>query len=310
MPQKEELNIINLSGGKDSTAVLLLALESVNRETIRPVFCDTGNEHPLTYKYIDYLEEKLGIAVARIRADFTRRFAGKLKFILEKWPQQTPPVPQEIIDRASAILSKGPTGNPFLDLCLWKGMFPATRSRFCTQELKVLPMLEQIILPALKEGKCVVSWVGVRRDESKTRAALAFRELEDAGNEVYRPILDWTAEKVFAFAAERGVEPNPLYKLGMGRVGCMPCIMVRKAELREIARRFPDEIARIREWEALVSQASKSGISTLFATADNHGVGIDSEVRWSRTSYGGKQLEFEYYDDEPAGCSSIYGLCE
>jgi 3'-phosphoadenosine 5'-phosphosulfate sulfotransferase (PAPS reductase)/FAD synthetase len=53
------------------------------------------------------------------------------------------------------------------------------------------------------------------------------------------------------------VKLNPLYFLGMSRVGCMPCINCRKDELLEISKRFPKYIDIKREWESLVSMASK-----------------------------------------------------
>ena len=299
------LNIINMSGGKDSTATLLLAIER-QAPGIKPVFCDTGHEHPATYEYIAYLEQRLGLSIQTIKADFSKDIARKRLFVQNKWPEKG--VSAEVVERALAILH--PTGNPFLDLCIWKGRFPSTKVRFCTEELKVLPMQDQIILPALKAGEEVVSWVGVRRDESAARSTLPEREREDAGNEIYRPILDWTAADVFAFHAKHNVEPNPLYKQGMGRVGCMPCIMARKAELLEISKRFPEQIERVREWERIVSQASKTGFSTLFPSANGHGEGgIDEEVRWSKTSFGGRQMTIDAILEVPS-CSSIYGLCE
>ena len=300
-----QLNIINISGGKDSTATLLLALQ-LNTPNILPVFCDTGHEHPATYAYLDYLESKLGIKIQRIKYDFTRDMQRKRKYILAKWGAED--VPLEMITSALEMMT--PTGIPFLDLCIMKGRFPSTKTKFCTTELKVRPMLEQVILPALKRGDEITQWLGVRGDESASRANLPEAEYDDPGLWLYRPIHSWSAQEVFAFHGKHGIEPNPLYKQGMGRVGCMPCIMSRKAEILEISKRFPEQIDRVREWEALVSRASKSGFSTLFPVANGHGAGgIDEEVRWSRTEYGGKQFSLEAILEAPA-CSSLYGLCE
>lgn len=299
------LNIINISGGKDSTATLLLALQ-LNTPNVLPVFCDTGHEHPQTYAYLDYLESRLSISIKRIRYDFTKDMARKRKYILAKWGAED--VPLEMINSALNIMT--PTGIPFLDLCIMKGRFPSTKTKFCTTELKVRPMLEQIILPALKRGDEVTQWLGVRGDESASRANLPEAEYDDPGLWLYRPIHSWSAQEVFDFHAKHGIDPNPLYKQGMGRVGCMPCIMSRKAEILEISKRFPEQIDRVREWEALVSRASKSGYSTLFPVANGHGEGgIDAEVKWSRTEYGGKQFSLEALLEAPQ-CSSLYGLCE
>jgi hypothetical protein len=114
-------------------------------------------------------------------------------------------------------------------------------------------------------GEDVVSWQGVRRDESLNRRFLIERELKSidkvTGAELwnYRPILDWTAEDAFAMHRKHNIKHNPLYEMGMGRVGCMPCINCRKDELLEISKRFPEAIDRIREWEAAVLAASKPG---------------------------------------------------
>ena len=76
--------LVSVSGGKDSTATLLLALEKENN--VRGIFADTGNEHPLTYEYLEYLEKTLGITFHRVKADFSRQIEMQRKFILEKWP--------------------------------------------------------------------------------------------------------------------------------------------------------------------------------------------------------------------------------
>jgi hypothetical protein len=43
-------------------------------------------------------------------------------------------------ERAAEALR--PSGNPFLDLCLWKGRFPSRMTQFCTQFLKTEPLTE------------------------------------------------------------------------------------------------------------------------------------------------------------------------
>ena len=50
-PQKaaDPIHLVSVSGGKDSTATLLLALELHGRENVRAAFADTGNEHGATY---------------------------------------------------------------------------------------------------------------------------------------------------------------------------------------------------------------------------------------------------------------------
>lgn len=305
-----EHNIVSVSGGKDSTALLLLAIER-ETENLQAVFADTGHEHPQTYEYVEYLSENVH-PIRVIRADFSEDIARKREFVNTKWREHG--VSDEKIARAMAALQ--PTGNPFLDLCVWKGRFPSTKARFCSEELKRNPINEQVNMPLIEAGDSIISWQGVRADESINRRNLPELELKASwpnGAELwnYRPILKWTAEDCFAMHKKHGIKHNPLYEQGMGRVGCMPCIHCRKDELLEISKRFPEELDRIAEWEKVVAKASKRDGSTFFSTADDHGEGVWEVVEWAKTSRGGKQYDFLRADtDNVQLCSSIYGLCE
>ena len=173
-------------------------------------------------------------------------------------------------------------------------------------------------LSLVEDGHHVVSWQGIRRDESQRRRnALRFERLAPR-LDVYRPIVDWTAQQVFDFCASRGIRPNPLYLQGMGRVGCMPCINAGKAEIAEIARRFPEHVERIAAWERLVSVAAKRGASTFFHKVERPGTSreqfeanrVESVVMWARTTRGGRQFDLLEALAPSAGCASSYGLCE
>lgn len=298
-------NVISVSGGKDSTAMLLLAIER-GMPNLSPVFADTGHENPQTYEYIAYLEEALGVSIRWVKADFTADFKRKRAFIAEKWPE-------EIRERGIKAL-ESTTGIPFLDLAMLKGRFPSTKAKFCTGFLKSLPIQQQVEMPLLKEGHKVISWQGVRAEESPDRAEMPMTEMLDMGVVAYRPLINWKAADVFEMHERHGIEPNPLYKQGMSRVGCMPCINARKGEVREIALRFPEEIERVAEWEALVSQAAKRGCATFWAARGETDVslekhGIDQVVNWSRTTRGGRQFDL-IASTETTQCSSVYGLCE
>ena len=295
-------NIVSVSGGKDSTALLLLAIER-KTENLQAWFADTGHEHQQTYEYIEYLSRNVW-PIRTIKADFSAQIARKREFVATRWREQG--VPEERVLKALETLV--PTGNPFLDLCLWKGRFPSTKARFCSEELKRNPIVEAQI-ELLDAGDEIWSWQGVRADESLARRDLP--ELDEVGGGLwnYRPILKWTAEDCFAMHKKHGIKHNPLYEQGMGRVGCMPCIHARKDELLEISKRFPEEVERVARWEKLVSAASKRGSSTFGVGVDVSVASIHSVVEWAKTSHGGKQYDFLRMEEGPS-CSSIYGLCE
>lgn len=62
---KEKKYIVSLSGGKDSTAMLLRLLEDGYPVDI-VLFCDTGLEFPEMYKHIDKLEQYIGMSIVRL----------------------------------------------------------------------------------------------------------------------------------------------------------------------------------------------------------------------------------------------------
>lgn len=327
--------VVSVSGGKDSTATALKAIDE-GAEHVELVFCDTGNEHELTLEHVhEYMPRALGLPVTTLRADFSKQIEGKRVYIAEHWARKG--VPAVHIEQALAVLH--PTGNPFLDLCLWKGRFPSRMAQFCTQELKRYP-LDNRMLRLLENGHELESWRGIRREESTNRRNALAVERAAEGWLIVHPIVEWTAQQTVDFVRSRGVELNPLYSQGMGRVGCMPCINCGKDELLEIAARFPEHVARVREWERLIGLASKRGRATFFtdkfrvsttpvpgwthyeATEEEperwvesisdifDRCQIDTRVEWSKTSRGGVQFDLIRSEMEPAACSSVYGLCE
>jgi 3'-phosphoadenosine 5'-phosphosulfate sulfotransferase (PAPS reductase)/FAD synthetase len=316
-----EHNIVSVSGGKDSTALLLLAIER-QTENLQAVFCDTGNEHPITYEYVQYLNETV-FPIKTVKADMSEninRRREKLEKIANgeidevakglKYPF-TPERAREIIPLMQV------TGNPFLDLCVARGMFPTTMRRFCSEELKRNVLIEEVQLPLLDGTNKVMAWQGVRADESRARAN--YVELDEVGGGLWncRPILKWTVDDVFAMHRKHGVVPNPLYKMGMKRVGCMPCIHAGQDELLEIAKRFPDQIARIKEWEAKVAATSRAPMLATFfeyskmgmKNADNSRTGVEAQIAYIKRRKMPNHDLFKNEDEAPL-CSSAYGLCE
>ena len=331
-------HVVSVSGGKDSTALYLRAMERGLPFTA--VFADTGNEHEWTYDYVRELEHRSGgPAILWVKADFTDRLARRRDYIARVWPGEG--VPVATVERAVSLLH--PTGVPFLDLCLWKTRFPSSKTRFCTDELKLVPMFEMVQRPILERGLTLVSWQGVRHEESLARSGLprlqrinpvpysmpaGLRRLGEGWKAyAYRPLIEWRIGDVFAYHRRHGMPWNPLYDHGMGRVGCMPCIMCKKDEMRAIAERFPQHVDKIEEWESVVSAVSKRGNSTFFNVTDDPllsdgweresydwslaRTGIRARVEWSKTSRGGLQYDglAVMHADFNTSCNQ-WGACE
>jgi 3'-phosphoadenosine 5'-phosphosulfate sulfotransferase (PAPS reductase)/FAD synthetase len=313
------LHVVSVSGGKDSTATLCYALETQPIESVRAVFADTGNEHGLVYEYLDYLQFWLNIKIVRLRRDFTPEWLHRREWLRSDAPRtdrkDRKAYTEAQIAKVQAVFDREPTGNSYLDLCIIKGRFPSRRAQFCTKFLKTEPLVEYQ-MGLIDSGECaaVWSWQGIRRDEGGRRQWA--KEFEEVGGGLYvsRPIVRWTAADCFAAMEAYGIEPNPLYSLGFDRVGCMPCINSGKADILNMAKRFPEHVARLAEWEAAVVEASWQGRASFFPApedgrADRVGRNIAQVVQWSRTSRGGRSVDL-LADAPPEACSSSYGLCE
>lgn len=109
--------------------------------------------------------------------------------------------------------------------------------RYCTSEMKTHPITA--MLRRRFPGEVVINVTGIRRDESRRRAKSAIAEMDRSGRLWnWRPILDWSADDVFAFIARHGLQPHPAYfEFGMSRVSCRFCIMSSLADLAAAAAR-------------------------------------------------------------------------
>ena len=165
----------------------------------------------------------------------------------------------------------------------------------------------------MDQGYGVISWQGIRRDESEHRKNAKLFEKVGRQLRIFRPIILWTAQQTIDYCLSQGVDVNPLYSEGFDRVGCMPCINCGKKEVNNIALRRPEEIERIAKWEELVSQAGKRGGATFFPALDRDKHlsknGIYQIIQWAKTTRGGKQFNL-LQETDSAACSSSYGLCD
>jgi len=299
---------IGVSGGKDSTAVLLWMVHEsgIPKHKLDVTFCDTDNEHQWTYDQIALLNERVH------------------------------PIQTLLPDRG------------FFDLAMHKRRFPSTKARFCTQHLKIIPS-QRHITGLLTACRKVVAVSGVRGDESTDRAKLEEWDYSSALLTLqWRPIIKWTIADVLAIHKKHGIPLNPLYSMGAQRVGCFPCIMSRKAEMRNITLNFPERITKIRDAEnAFVTTYGRyssffarntvperfrtksytvNGEPFMEAIYENQGedhegnpiqvkvgerpmmvASIDDVSRWSLT---GKRAKGSYKDDPPEPMSCMSGFCE
>lgn len=274
-----EIQVCSVSGGKDSTALYCLMVEFFGKNFL-PIFSDTGHEHPVTVNYVRNLHVMAGgPEVVIVKSDFTEKLGRRGKEV---------------------------SGNPFLDMMIWKGRAPSTKAQFCTEWVKLWPQL--LYLEEHHPFDYWVMYTGIRQGESLARLErypmpFTFNTYFDC--EYVLPLLYETAENVFRFLEQKGVPPNPLYALGYGRVGCFPCIHSNKGELALL----PDWA-----WDKLTEWESHLGRSW-FSAGTVPGIFIPTigQVRdWCKTSRGGKK--FDLFKSIPPpdapSCISTWGICE
>lgn len=265
--------VCSISGGKDSAAMSLFLTE-LGIEHDR-VFMDTGWEHASTYEYI----------------------AGALS-------KHIGPI---------TTIKSGVYPGGMRDAILRKGMFPSRVRRFCTEELKVKPIVAYLNNQvATHPGVDFVNCVGIRRAESESRARMKEWEWSEGLDcEVWRSIINWSEQQVIDIHKKHGLPPNPLYLNGSTRVGCWPCFHARKAEIRHIADVDPGRIELIRQLErdVAVRLGNPPNPPTFFQTPWRTEDGtrpcmpIDEYIKWSRSNITGRD-----YVEEEAGCVR-WGFC-
>ena len=274
---------VGVSGGKDSTAVLLWMIHEsgIPREKINATFADTGNEHEWTYKHVEMLSKTVH--------------------------------PIETL--------KPELG--FYDLVRSKGTFPSARRRFCTEALKIWPAQDHIkYLREAYDEVVAVSGVRADESEDRKHLP-EWDYSGNLLTLQWRPLIRWSFTDVIEIHKKYSVPLNPLYAIGAERVGCYPCINSRKHEVRTIALNFPERIKMIEELEdelwasgktpsffhaSKIPERFRTRPFTSKKTGESMMVArIADVVKWSMT---GKGAEGSYLDDppEPISCSS--GFCE
>ena len=201
---------VSFSGGKDSTAILLLARKAGVNDAF---FLDTGIEFPETIEFV----HSLGIEVISGAGNF--------------W---------------AAVEKAGP---------------PAKDNRWCCKLQKQNPLR----LHLEKTGPCVTIQ-GNRWYESWNRADLELA-VQNPLNPLQlnvSPIRNWRALEVFLYLWWQDAPINPLYDMGLERIGCYPCPSMLESEFSELGRIHPDLMARCMEF--LTRWAEKKGLPPEYVT--------------------------------------------
>lgn len=218
---KLEYNVVSLSGGKDSTA-MLLGMQERGMQIDCILFCDTGLEFPAMYDHLAKLEKDIGRPITRIRAEHSYEY---LMF--------EAPVNRRV---DSPVVKRYGAG------CLGFG-WPGPRQRWCTTKLKDLP--RERFLRALRRKYIVKEYIGIAVDE---QYRLDRKRNKNPGH--VHPLVDWgmTETDCLKYCYERGYNWGGLYGQ-FKRVSCWCCPLQPLDELRQLYRHYPQLWEQLKKWD-------------------------------------------------------------
>lgn len=294
--------IVAYSGGKDSHASLIWAVNKYGKNNVEAVFCDTGWEHDVTYDHIFDTASELGVILTIVRS---RKYKS------------------------------------LPDLAEKKKRFPSSQARFCTSELKSIPFIDYVLSKkehlliiqgiraeeshsrSLMKAQCryfkyYFEPYSFTKDGKPKFHTYRKKDVAEwvamYSDDVERPVFDWSAQQVIDYIISNGQQPNPLYKEGFKRVGCFPCILSGQREVFEIINRYPERFEEILSHEKrigssffkidFVPEYSRSGICN--RTGKKYTTGED--VRKYLLEKNATLSIFP--EDKAIKCSSYYHLCE
>ena len=198
------MNIVSFSGGKDSTAMLLMMLEK--GVPVDKVICvDTTKEFPQMYEHIQKVQsliEPLEIEIVKI--DFDYYFSKHIK---------------------TKGKNKGKKGYGWPDF----------RTRWCTlqkRDCKIKYYKENNI-----NKSNAVEYVGIAFDEQDRQV---MKSKNDGYNKKY-PLVEWqmTEKDCLEYCYSKGLDWGGLYEK-FHRVSCWCCPLSRIGELRVLYKDFPE----------------------------------------------------------------------
>jgi phosphoadenosine phosphosulfate reductase len=223
---------VAFSGGKDSCVLLDLVKKALPKGSFIVVFGDTGMEFSDTYDVVNKIKQQCT--------------EDGIPFYIAR-SHLTPKESWELFGPPSRIL------------------------RWCCSVHKSTPQTLKLREITGKDNCTVLTFVGVRAQESATRAGY---EYENYGKKVkgqydFYPILEWTSAEVFLYVFANNIVINETYKKGNSRAGCLVCPM--SGGLSEYMRHliYPEAVTQY--FDLIRNTSDKAFTDSRFIDFMNHG---------------------------------------
>jgi len=318
--------IVQFSGGKDSLACLLWAINTYKKENIIAIFCDTGIESPKTYQHIKEVIDRLQVEFIVLKgeknfyelAEYKKRFPStKARFCTEflkirpfinfilNYKQHT-----IIIQGIRAEESKS-RAKMQAECTYFKYYFqPYTNNSMKVTDLleikkiKPLTIIQDKLLKAL-EARLVLGKEDCKFHTYRKKEIIEF--CKEYATDIQRPFFTQTANEVMKYILDNGFKPNPLYYEGFKRVGCFPCIMANQSEIKLIANNYPDKIKEIEIEENKNGHTyfAPTYIPKRFCSNKNYPT-IQDVVNYVQR----ENTNIFKTEENIKSCMSIYNICE
>ena len=203
-------HIVQFSGGKDSTAMLLMMLDR-GMQVDDIIFCDTGKEFPQMYEHINKVREHIknkynkDITILKAPKSFDYYMFDHVK---------------------TKGKNKGSVGYGWANMGI----------RWCTS------MLKRNVTNKYLRGLDYVSYIGIAYDEPK-------RHDKKADN-VIHPLYDWkiTEKQALEYLYSKGFYWGGLYE-HFDRVSCWCCPLKNMKELKVLYKYYPDLWEKLKDMD-------------------------------------------------------------
>lgn len=325
--------IVQFSGGKDSLASLLWAIAKYGANNVTAVFCDTKWEHEITYKHINEVVEKLGIKLIVLTS---RKYNGMVDLAVKKkrFPStkarfcteelKTKPMIDYILDNCKThlLIIQGIRADESESRSLmnkqcsyFKYYFePYQTNSMIVEALESKEVLSVSQKIKLRKAKARLAKGKEDKKFHTYRKKEIFKWREKYADDILRPIFDWTGQQTIDYILQNGMKPNPLYYLGFSRVGCLPCIMCKKQEVKSMIDYLPDAVVRLEEAEKEVGRSffPPDYVPKRYCSKTDKGGKKYPTVQDVLKYIGDTNATGDLFkeDNKPHKCMSFYGICE